>query len=529
MGVSMTARDANAADHVASLGAEEENHQVKPANRRIVTVALMLAMSVTALEQTVVSPAMPTIIGQLKGVDIYPLVFSAYLLAATVTTPLYGKLADRLGRKRVLLFGLALFGVGSMMSGLSRSMPGLIGMRVVQGMGAGAVMPIVLTLIGDLYTLQDRAKVQGWFSAVWGVSSLAGPTIGGLLTDYLSWRWVFFVSVPAGLAAMWMVGRHVHEHTEIKARAQIDALGALWLAAGSTTLLMAVLDNPVHARLGAPALLVLSAVFISLFLWQERRAADPVLPLDLLMRPMIAASFAGSFLIGGLLFGIDTYVPLYVQGVRGGTASQAGWAITPLFLSWSISVAVAAKVVVRLGFQATALIGSVLIASGSAALAWGTFRPEWSGPLFAIGMVVIGLGMGPTSLSYILCVQHAVPWSRRGVATGAVTFFRTIGGALGVGMLGALLSLELARHLTGLRGIDVAAALRPETHARLTPEALELIRHALGLSLRAVFVTMLALAVLGLGCAARLPQGRADSHGPAQEPEDDLVAAGVEH
>src|SRR3954467_2090608 len=184
------------------------------AERRIVTIALLLAMTVVSLEQTVVSTAMPSIIAALKGLDIYPWVFSAYLLAATVTTPLYGKLADMLGRKRVLLFGLALFALGSMLSGLARSMPELIAMRVLQGLGAGAVAPIVLTLLGDLFTLEQRARVQGWFSAVWGVSSLAGPALGGVLTDQLSWRWVFFVTVPFAIVSAWILARHVHEKVE---------------------------------------------------------------------------------------------------------------------------------------------------------------------------------------------------------------------------------------------------------------------------------------------------------------------------
>jgi MFS family permease len=502
-------------------------------DRRIVTLALMLAMAVAALEQTVVSPAMPTIIAQLKGVEIYPLVFSGYLLAATVTTPLYGKLADRLGRKRVLLFGLGLFGLGSMLSGLSRSMPELIAMRVVQGLGAGAVSPIILTLIGDMYSLRERAKVQGWFSGVWGVSSLAGPTLGGLLTDYLSWRWVFFVTVPFGIVAAWVLARHVREAVAAKPPAPTDWAGALWLATGSAALLIAVLDGP-----GRPggwfvgALLAASAVLLALFVRQERRAADPVLPLDLVAQPTIAAAVLGSALIGVLIFGIDTYVPLYVQGVLGGTASLAGWMVTPLFLAWSISVAVAAKVVVRFGYRVTALVGTVLIASGTLALTIGALWPSAAIPAFASGMAVIGLGMGPASLSYIVSVQNAVEWNRRGVATGAVTFSRMMGGALGVGLLGAMLGLALARHLGGTSGLDVASALRPEARALLDPGALRALQEALRLSLRGVFVAMFAAALVSFACAARLPRGRADQVEPSGlDDEDDLavLAAGAEH
>ncbi len=477
--------------------------------RRTVTAALMTAMAVAALEQTVVSPAMPTIISTLKGFDIYPWVFSAYLLASTVTTPLYGKLADLLGRKRVLLFGLSLFSLGSIGSGLAQSMPQLIGMRVVQGLGAGAVIPIILTMLGDLFTLEERAKVQGLFSGVWGVSSLAGPALGGLLTDYLSWRSVFFVTLPFAAVASLILIVKVREsvaHEDVK---PIDWLGAALLASGSTVLLLAVLggqDRPWEMEAG---LIGLSALLFVLFVIQERRATDPVLSLDLLMRPAIAASLAGSFLIGALLFGIDTYVPLYMQGVKGGSATDAGRAITPLFLSWSISVMVAAKVVVRLGFRRTALIGSTLIASGTSALVAGANWPHLTGPLFVAGMVVIGLGMGPTALSYILGVQNSVDWNQRGSATGAVAFFRTIGGALGVGVLGATLGWELAHRLAGTHGIEIAAALRPETHDQLSPAQLLAVRSALGSTLRDVFLQMFALTLLGIACAARLQAGRA--------------------
>ena len=494
-----------------------------PTGRAIVMVALMLSMAVVSLEQTVVSTAMPSIIAKLRGLEIYPWVFSAYLLAATVTTPIYGKLADLLGRKRVLLFGLGLFALGSMLSGLSRSMPELIAMRVLQGLGAGAVAPIVLTLLGDLFTLEQRARVQGWFSAVWGVSSLAGPALGGELTDRLSWRWVFFVSVPFGVVAAWILARHVHEKVERDEVRPIDWPGALLLAAGST-LLLAVLNGDGRSWARGARLMAGAVVLLVLFVHRERRAADPILPIDLVVAPHVAAAIAGSFLIGVLLFALDTYIPLFVQGVRGGSATQAGRTITPLFLMWSMSVAIAAAVVVRFGFRRMAVIGTVLIASGLIELAVGASRPEWSGPLFLSGMVVIGLGFGPASLSYILAVQHAVAWGRRGVATGAITFFRTMGGALGVGVLGALLGFALSRRLAASRtaGIDVAAALRPATHARLTPEQLHVVQDALGRSLRDLFLQMFALAVLAIICSIGLPGGRAGGK-PRPEPVQDRL------
>ncbi|WP_435010260.1 MFS transporter [Tundrisphaera lichenicola] len=495
--------------------------------RRMVTAALLLAMGVAALEQTVVSTAMPSIIAQLKGLDIYPWVFSAYLLASTVTTPVYGKLADLWGRRRVLLFGLGLFTLGSVLSGRASTMPELIAMRVVQGLGAGAIGPIVLTMLGDLFTLEERARVQGLFSAVWGISSVAGPWLGGYLTDNLSWRWVFYVTVPCAILSMWVLVCHVKEDVQ-KARSQpIDWAGAGLLASGSTLLLLAILRGPSASigsvvGLGSVALAILAG-----FVVVEYRASDPILPPDLFTRPSIAAAIAGSFLIGALLFGIDTYVPLYVQGVLGGKATQAGEVITPLFLSWAISVALAAKVVVRFGFRTTGVVGMGMLALGMCGLALGADRPTQALRYFQVSLVVIGLGFGPASLCCILGVQNEVDWNRRGVATGAVTFSRVLGGALGVGMLGATLAFEFSRRLAsaGASGIDVVAALRPETHQLLSIEQLHAVQGALGRTLRDVFLQMLGLSVVAILCASRLAAGRAVSRidRPSEAPEVDFA------
>ena len=514
-------------------GIEPELGEVGPAKagRRMVTTALLLAMAVIALEQTVVSTAMPSIIAQLQGLDIYPWVFSAYLLASTVTTPIYGKLADLWGRKRILLFGLGLFTIGSVMSGRATSMPELIAMRVVQGLGAGAVGPIILTLLADLFTLEERAKVQGWFSAVWGISSVAGPWLGGYLTDNLSWRWVFYVTVPFSVVAAWVFVRHVKEDIRRDKVLPIDWPGAALLASGSTLLLLAILSGPTMSAGLAWGMLVGSVALLAWFVAVERRAVDPILPPDLFTRIPIAAAIAGSFLIGALMFGIDTYVPLYVQGVRGGKATEAGTVITPLFFSWAISVAVAAKVIVRFGFRRTAVVGMGMIAIGMAGLVLGATRPESAVLVFKISLVVTGLGFGPGSLSCILGVQNAVDWNRRGAATGAVTFSRVLGGALGVGILGATLAFEFSHRLASADAgkIDIIAALRPETHNLLTPEQLHLVQDALGRTLRDVFLQMFALSVVAILCATRLAPGRAVSRvEPSSSTEDDLALAVME-
>jgi MFS family permease len=329
--------------------------------------------------------------------------------------------------------------------------------------------------------------------------------------------------------------RYVHEKVERREVLPIDWVGAVLLTLGSVVLLLAVLKGGELSWTWGATLLVVALILLASFLVWERLAADPILPLDLILSAHIGAAIAGSFLIGALLFALDTYIPLFVQGVRGGTATQAGRVITPLFLSWAVSVAVAAKVVVRLGFRRTAVVGSVLIAAGTLAVALGTVWPEWWVPLFATGMVVIGLGMGPTSLSYILAVQNAVDWGRRGAATGAVIFFRTMGGALGVGLLGATLGFELARRLAtpAGAGIDVTAALRPETHRLLTAPQLLVVQDALGRSLRDVFFQMFAVALLAIVCSVGLRGGRAVSHDsmrgePALEEQDLELPVGAD-
>ena len=299
------------------------------AGRRKVTVALLVAMMVAAVEQLIVSPAMPTIIAKLKGFDIYPWVISAYLLAATVSVPIYGKLADLFGRKPVLIFGLVLFSLGSILSGTSMSMGQLIAMRTIQGLGAGAVSPIVLTMLGDLFTLKERAQVQALFSAVWGLSSVGGPLIGGYLTDYIGWRWVFLICVPFAAVAIVMLILYVSEPIVDRKVAPIDWAGAALLTAGVLALLWVVLDGSRRSWTFNLLLLAGSAALLVLFVIRERIAADPILPMSLMTRPVIAASLVASLAFGGIIFGIETYVPLHVQGVQGGDATRAGRALDP--------------------------------------------------------------------------------------------------------------------------------------------------------------------------------------------------------
>jgi MFS family permease len=254
-----------------------------------------------------------------------------------------------------------------------------------------------------------------------------------------------------------------------------------------------------------------------LFVIREHRAIDPILPLDLMTRPVNAAALVGSLLFGGILFGLDAFVPLYIQGVRGGSATSAGLALMPLFFAWALSVALAAKAVIHHGFRRAGMIGSAVVAVGGLFLVIGASFPSWSQICFIVGLAIVGTGMGPTSFSFILAVQNSVSWGQRGVATGAATFLRTIGGALGVGLLGASLAWELSLRLgfAGERGIDVAAALRPETHGSLSAGQLKLVQASLGLALRDVYILIALCAVGSAICALWLP-GRKATRAHAQ-------------
>ncbi len=511
-------------------GEADSHEQGRPAGplipgRRKVTAALLVAMMVTAMEQLVVSPAMPTIIAQLKGFEIYPWVVSAYLLASTVSTPIYGKLADLYGRKRILLFGLTLFTLGSMLSGTAQSMGQLIAMRAIQGLGAGAVAPIVLTLLGDLFTLEERARIQGLFSTVWGLSSIGGPLIGGWLTVNLGWRWVFFVSLPFAVVASVLIALYVREKIEDHEVPPVDWAGAALLTTGLSALLLIVLDGSSLGFRVNSILAVLTVLLLVGFVIREFQAADPILPMDLMMRPTIAAAIVGNFLIGGILVGIETYVPLFMQGVRGGDASEAGQALTPLFLAWAVSVAFAAKAVVRFGFRWGGMLGAGLSCLGLTGLVIGALFPAWTRLAFTVGLAIVGMGMGPVSLSFILSVQNSVDWNQRGVATGAILFFRTIGGAIGVGILGGALAWELGHYLTtaGAAGVDVSAALRPETHVQLRPDHLVLVQKGLTVSLRDVFLQMLVLGAATFACTAGLPGKKATANARAHPSRTDYA------
>jgi MFS family permease len=406
-----------------------------------------------------------------------------------VTVPIYGKLADLYGRKPVLLAGIGVFLVGSMASGLARGIGALIAFRALQGLGAGAMQPTTLTIVGDIYNLEERSRMQGVFGAVWGVAGLVGPLLGGIIVKYLSWRWVFFINVPAGIASAALLAVSLHEEVEHR-RHSLDFLGAGLLTLGLTALLFGA-----HGGASTLAGLPVAAASLFLFVFVERRTPEPVLPLDLFRQRVMGVATAAGALVGAGMISMVTYVPLYVQGVLGGSPTQAGAAITPMVIGWPIASAISGRVLPRVGFRPLVRIG--LLVSALAAVALAMFlRPGASLRVPQAASALFGVGLGLANTALLIAVQTSVEWRQRGVATASTMFARTIGGTLAVGILGGILASALS--LDPSIPPDAAdRLLGPQHGAGLDPSVLG----ALSLSLESGLATVFWL-IAGIAAAA---------------------------
>ncbi|HET9439239.1 MAG TPA: MDR family MFS transporter [Longimicrobiales bacterium] len=476
--------------------------------RQLVTVALIAGMFLAALEATGVATAMPTAVAELGGVERYSWAFSAYLLTSTTTVPLFGKLADLHGRLKVYQISLVLFLLGSALCGLAANFEQLVIFRAIQGIGAGGVMPISVTLVGDIYTLEERGRMQGVFSAVWGVASLVGPILGGLVTDALSWRWIFYFTIPFGVVSGVMMQLFLRE-PEIRKQHRLDILGTVILTTAVTMLLVAMLEGPEVWGWGDSrtiALLIASLCGLVLFVWQEKRAAEPMLPLDIFANRIIAVASAGSVILGSLLFALVAFVPMWAQGVWGGSASDAGAALIPMMLAWPMASALSGRLMLRVGYRPLVIFGSALGAIGLALLSYG--HPQRA--QLTVAMAVIGLGNGFMATPFLVAVQNAVPWNRRGVATSTNQFFRTIGGSISVAALGAVLNA----HLRDVLGADANAnsLLDPQARAAINPAALAQGVNALAEGLHTVFLICLVAGIAAMFIAMLFPGGHAASH-----------------
>ncbi len=406
-----------------------------------VLLAVMLSTALVAIDATILAAAVPAVVRDLGGLSQFPWLFSVYVLAQAVSIPVYAKVADLLGRKSVMLVGVALFVAGSLLCGLAWSMGALIVFRAIQGLGAGAIQPIGMTIVGDIYSVAERATVQGYIASVWAISSLVGPALGGVFADFLSWRWIFLVNLPLGLLAAWVLWRRFHEAPRERAatRPSIDVAGTVLLLTGTVALLVALLEGGIlwpWVSVPSIGLLVGSGVLLTAFVLVERRAAEPVLPLWVFRHRVVGGAMLVGLVVGVLLLGLTSYVPLYAQGVLGSGAIVAGFALAAMTIGWPIAASTAGRLYLRLGFRTTMFIGAVVAVAGAGLLL--TVDEQSSVLHLAAPCFVMGLGFGFVASPSIVAAQAAVGWQRRGVATGANIFARSIGSAVGVAAFGAI-------------------------------------------------------------------------------------------
>lgn len=504
------------------------------ARRRLwVTLGVITGMFLAALEATVVGTAMPTVIASLGGLSHYSWVFSAYLITSTITVPVWGKLSDLYGRRLFFQLGIAVFLLGSVLSGLAATMTQLIVFRAVQGLGAGALVPLGMTIIGDVYTVEERARMQAFFSGVWGISSVVGPVVGGFITDQLSWRWVFYINVPFGILAAVIMHLALKEPKR-HGRPSIDYAGAALLMASITLLMLALVEGGATLReFASPRNLVLLAVAVALgvlFIYVERRARDPIVPLGLFRNRVVAVSVAVGFLAGVAMFGAISFVPLFAQGALGSTATEAGSLLTPLMLSWVGLSIIGGRLLLKVGYRPTTLAGLFLLTLGFALLS--SFQRTTPRVWLYVDLVLIGAGLGLTMLTLLIAVQQSVGRAQLGIATSLNQFSRSIGGAVGVAIMGAVLSAGLASHLesyarTGAGGLSPERAaelasnpnalIDPQARAALSPEVLDELQEAMASAIHKVFWTGTALAGLALVVAFWLPRHGDTSVAPPDE------------
>ena len=450
------------------------------ARKRRVLVAIMLAIFLSAMESTVVALAMPTIVAQLGGIRFYSWVFSGYLLTQTVSMPLWGRFSDLYGRRAVYLTGLATFLAGSALSGTSQDMGQLVVFRMLQGLGAGSLMTLGYTIIGEIFGLERRAKMQGYISGVWGVASMVGPPLGGLITDHASWRWVFYLNLPVGVVAMALVAAALREEARPARRSVIDWWGASCFATGIVLVLLALAEAGREAAWSGAAVLgplAAGGAALVAFVAVERRAREPIVPLRLFASRIVMAAVVTRALAAMAMFGTLAFVPLFVQAVTGLTATRSGAVLAPFVLGWVLLSATSARLVLRVGYRSVVfagmgcLVGAFLLLSRwDAGLSFGGAMRD---------VLLAGVGMGLVIVPMLIAVQSAVPRGDLGVATSVTQFFMSIGGAVGVSVMGTVMAQRLA---AGLPLVD---------------------------ALHGVFVTGLVVCVGALGAAFLVPSGRA--------------------
>ena len=468
--------------------------------KRNIVIAIMVAMALGAVEGTVVTTAIPTIVKDLNGFELISWIFSLYLLTSAISTPIYGKLSDLYGRKNTLCVGIIIFLIGSTLCGLSQNIYQLIAFRAMQGLGAGAIFTLTYTIVGDVFTLGERAKVQGWLSTVWGVSSLLGPFVGGFLIDNLSWHWIFFINIPFGIISIIILQRNLEEQLE-KKKHKIDFAGTIVLSIAIIILLLGTLFG------GKNLIYLISAVIVTallcvLFYKIEQREPEPIIPFDIFTNTNILVNII-SFLAAAILIAVDVYMPIYIQNILGFSAMVSGLVMAPMSISWLISSILMAKAIPKYGEKDVVKFSSVFLLISCVLLP--TLGLKSSLILVLIYSSIMGVGLGGCFTTLTIVIQESVSYNKRGAATASNSLVRTLGQTIGVSIFGSIFNICIVKYFSylGIKGIDPGNLYATsKLGVKITTEQ---ITSSLNLGLHKVFYVLIFISLVCLVLSYILP------------------------
>lgn len=489
--------------------------ETKQTRRSLVLVALIISMFMAAIEGTIVATAMPNIVADLGGFSFYSWVFSGFLLMQAVTTLIFGKLSDLFGRKPIYIIGILIFLIGSLLCGLAPTMMLLVIFRLVQGIGAGAVQPIVTTIVGDMYSVEERAKIQGYLASVWGISSVIGPLFGGLIVQYVDWAWIFWMNIPLGIFGLIGVLLFFHEEVS-KEKKEIDYIGAsLFFICTSTLMVVFVQGGTVWGWLSFPmiGLILLAIISFVLFIWQENRTLAPMMSLHLWSHRLIITANLITLISGMMILGLSSFLPTYVQGVMGYSPIIAGFTLSTMSIGWPIASTTAGHLVLKIGFRPTAILGGIALLFGGTLF---LFLDPSKGPIYVgLSSFVVGTGMGLTSTTFIVAIQNSVGWKTRGAATSLNMFMRIIGSATGAAILGGILNQRM-NHILDQKGtsysISTTDVLLDETARKnLGEDILAPLLDTLTIAMNAVFIGLFVFGLIACVLSLFFPEVNRDA------------------
>lgn len=474
--------------------------------KRSIVVAIMVAMFLAAVEGTVVTTAIPTIVKDLNGFQLISWVFSIYLLTTAISTPVYGKLSDLYGRKNILSIGIIIFLIGSSLCGLSRNMYQLIAFRGIQGLGAGAIFTVTYTIVGDVFNLSERAKVQGWLSTVWGIASLVGPFLGGFLIDYLSWNWIFFINLPFGILSIILLQKNLNENFE-RQKHKIDYIGTFILSLAIIMLLygfMAVEKSRSWYSKSLIISLVGTIALLILFYYVEKRALEPIIPFEIFTRDNTVVNII-SLLTAGVLIGAEVYMPLYIQSVLGFGATISGLSMAPMSVAWLLSSVILSKAIPKYGERTVIGLSSLILLVSCLLLP--TLGIKSSLGLVIIYVSIIGFGFGGSFTTLTIVVQDSVGYEKRGAATAINSLVRTLGQTIGVSIFGSILNMNIIKYFNNLGIGDVDPSNLYSASSLNSGVSVEHIKLSLNSGLHIVFVALIILAISCFILSFILPNG----------------------